>query len=209
MLFRSWLTGDGGFGRERIPLGVHVWIVGMVAMLIALIAGHMDFGLGMALTIKSSIGWAKGWALMFVFPFIGAMMRIRASIIYRAANVLALHTLLLVPVFVVAAFANLPHPLYISPLRAVGGPGDEFFAVELYGIDNTNGSKRWRFFAPWSPAAAFVANIAFVFALYEKDRFWKWIGIVSSIVVCIMSASRLAIIVTPAVLCFEIGRAHV
>ena len=41
-------------------------------------------------------------------------------------------------------------------LRAVGGPGDEFFAVELYGIDNTNGSKRWRFFAPWSPAAAFV-----------------------------------------------------
>ncbi len=196
---RRYVTGDSPFGRDRIPLGVHVWIAGMLAMLVALVAAHLDNELGIGMLIKSTIGWAKGWALMFVFPFVGAMLKIRASIIYRATNKLALQTLLLVPIFIIAGMIHLPSPLYISPLRMIGGPGDEFFAVELYGIDDTSGARRWRFFAPWSPAAAFVANIAFVFALYDKDAFWKWTGVVSSIVVCVMAASRLAIVVTPAV----------
>ena len=200
MAMRRYIRGESGAFRTRVPLGVHVWTLGMFAMLLALIIAHIDYDLGFALMIKSAIGWAKGWALMFVFPFVGAMLRIRASIIYRATNRLALQTLLLVPIFILAAAINLPHPLYISPLQIIGGPGPEFFAVELYGIDDTNGAKRWRFFAPWSPAAAFVANIAFVFALYDRDRFWKWIGIVSSIVVCLMSASRLALVVIPGVI---------
>ena len=200
MVVRRVVRGESGWRRERPPAGVVVWTIGMLAMLAALVIAHLDYGLGAGMLIKSTIGWAKGWALMFVFPFAGAMLKIRASIVYRATNKLALQTLCLVPVFILAAFADLPHPLYTSPLQIVGGPGPEYFAVELYGIDDTNGAKRWRFFAPWSPAAAFVANIAFVFALYDRSRFWKWIGIVSSIVVCLMSASRIALVVVPGVL---------
>ena len=200
MAVKIWVRGEGGFRRDGVPTGVHVWTLGMGFMLAALVLAHLDYGLGAGMLIKSMIGWAKGWALMFVFPFIGAMLRIRASIVYRASNILALQTLLLVPVFILAAVVNAPHPLYTSPLQIVGGPGPEYFMVELYGIDDTNGAKRWRFFAPWSPAAAFVANIAFVFALYDKDKFWRRIGIVSSIVVCVMSASRIALVVVPGVI---------
>ena len=197
---RRYIMGEGGPGRERLPLGVHVWNLGMLFMLIALLAGHLDYHLGAGTIIKSSVGWAKGWALMAVFPFIGAMMRVRASIIYRATNILALQTLLLVPIFVLAAIIHLPSPLYTSPLQIVGGPGPEYFSVELYGIDDTSNAWRWRFFAPWSPAAAFVANMSFVFAMYDKDSFWKWTGIVCSVVVCLMTASRLALVVLPGVL---------
>jgi hypothetical protein len=196
---RRYVTGEDET-RGGMPAGVIVWIAGMIFMLIALIFGHVDYGLGVGMIIKSSVGWAKGWALMAVFPFIGAMTRIRASIIYRATNILALQTLLLVPLFVFSAFIHLPSPLYTSPLQIVGGPGPEYFSVEFYGIDDTTNGWRWRFFAPWSPAAAFVANMSFVFAMYERDAFWKWIGIIGSVVVCLMTASRLALVVLPGVL---------
>ncbi len=184
----------------RIPLGVIIWWVSMAAMLFALVAAHINFELGLGSMLKSSIGWAKGWALMAVFPWIGAMLPIRAEIVYRATNKLALQTLLLTPIFVGAALAHLPHPLYISPLQIVGGPGPEYFRVELYSIDETNGNLRWSFFAPWSPAAAFIANISFVFALYDRSRFWKWVGVASCIVISVLSQSRLALIAIPGVI---------
>ncbi len=196
--------GEGASTRPTdVPTGVLVWIISMAAMLVALIAGHFNFHLGFGLMLKSSIGWAKGWALMALFPWIGAMLPIRASLIYRATNVLALQTLSLVPIFVGAALLHLPHPLYISPLQIVGGPGPEYFRVELYSIDETNGNFRWNFFAPWAPAAAFIANISLVFALFERDRFWKWIGIASCVVICIMTQSRLALVAIPGVLCLN------
>lgn len=182
-----------------VPLGVVVWWVSMAAMLFALVAAHINFELGFGSLLKSSIGWAKGWALMAVFPWIGAMLPIRAEIVYRATNKLALQTLALTPVFIGAALAHLPHPLYTSPLQIVGGPGPEFFRVELYSIDETNGNLRWSFFAPWSPAAAFIANISFVFALYDRSRFWKWVGVASCIVISVLSQSRLALVAIPGV----------
>lgn len=181
----------------KIPIGVVIWWISMAMMLVALIAAHINFDLGFGSMLKSSIGWAKGWALMAVFPWIGAMMQIRPAIIYRATNILALQTLCLVPIFIGAALAHLPHPLYISPLQIVGGPGPEYFRVELYSIDDTNGNLRWSFFAPWSPAAAFVANLSLPFAFYERDKMWKWIGIASCVVISVMTQSRLALIAIP------------
>ena len=186
-----------GQAPPSIPLGVQVWCYGMALMLVALLAGHINYGLDAGQIVKSSMGWAKGWALFAVFPWVGAMLPIRASIIYRATNKLAAQTLLLIPVFVAAALAHLPHPLYTSPLLALGGPGPEYFNVELYSIDNTNGALRWRFFAPWAPAAAFVANVSFFFALHDRDWRWKWIGIAACIAICLMTASRLALVAIP------------
>ena len=44
--------------KAMIPMGVWVWIGGMLAMELALIVAHVDFALGIPQMVKSSIGWA-------------------------------------------------------------------------------------------------------------------------------------------------------
>lgn len=182
--------------RERMgfPLGARLWVGAMIVMEIALIMGHLDFALGMGLLIKSSIGWAKGWALLAIFVLVGATLQIRPRIIYRAACLLAAQTLILIPIFFLAPRIGLPGDLYVSPLQAVGGPGPEFFAVELYGRDPDSGAPRWRFFTPWAPAAGFVANVSLIFALQERRRKLKYKGVAASVLMCLMSQSRLALL---------------
>ena len=185
---------------KPLPAGIWVWILSMALMAITLIVGHINFDLGIALTIKSFIGWMKGWALMAIFAFIGAAMRVRPAIIYRASGHLALQTLLITPFLMLAAKIGLPARLYVSPLQIVGGPGPEFFSVMLYTVEPTTGAARWLFFAPWAPAAACIASTAFVFALFERSAAWKITGIVAAIAVCLLSQSRMALVVVPLVL---------
>lgn len=176
-----------------IPSGVWVWIAGMSVMLVALEVGHMNQNLGTGQTIKSTIGWAKGWALLALFPLIGACLRINLNTVIRAAAWVALGTLLLTPIFLVAPMAGLPKVLFVSPLKLVGGPGPEFFAVQLYSIEPTDGSTRLRYFTPWSPAAGMIGNMYLIFALSDKRKFWKWIGIASAMAMILTSKSRLAL----------------
>ena len=177
----------------RIAWPIWGWILGMLVMEVALLMGHMLNGLSTGQTIKSSIGWAKGWALLAVFPLLGCLP-VRPEIIVRASMKVCLYTMLLLPVFVGAWAAGLPHTPYVSPLKAIGGPGPEFFALSLYEIDPGSGLPRWRLFTPWAPAVGFVANIYFVFALMETDRRWKAIGMVGSILMILMSGSRMALV---------------
>lgn len=194
--FKLFVEGPHTPPRERVrfPAGIKVWIAGMILMEVALIVGHLDFNLGIAALIKSTIGWAKGWALLAIFPLIGAALQIRPAIIYRASCRLAAQTLILIPLFVVAPQIGLPGTLYISPLQIVGGPGPEFFEVQFYGRDPDSQKPRWRFFTPWAPAAGFVANVYLIFALQEKERRWKVKGIAASVLMCLLSQSRLALI---------------
>jgi hypothetical protein len=178
---------------RNLPSAIWVWIAGMLVLLLALIVGHLDFSLGITKTIKSSIGWAKGWALLAIFPLIGCM-NIRPEVIYRASMHVCLHTLLLLPLFIGAWIIGLPQTLYVSPLQVIGGPGPEFFAFNLYEIDPGSGNPRWRLFTPWAPALGFVANIFFIFAMQEKVLKWKVIGIIASILMILMSGSRLALV---------------
>ncbi len=193
--------------RPKIPFAIWVWILGMLVMLLALIAGHVSYGLGVGKLIKSTIGWAKGWALLAIFPLIGCL-NIRPALIYRAAMVVCLHTILLLPVFVFAWAAGLPQTVYVSPLKAIGGPGPEFFSLNLYEIDPGSGTPRWRLFTPWAPAVGFVANVYFVFALRERNARWKAIGIFGCILMVLMSQSRLALValVTVGVITFFLSR---
>ena len=176
-----------------IPGGVWVWIAGMLVMLLALEVGHMNQNLGLGQTIKSTIGWAKGWALLALFPLIGACMNVRVETIIRAAGWVALGTLLLTPVFLAAPMVGLPQVLFVSPLKLVGGPGPEFFAVQLYSIEPTDGSTRLRYFTPWSPAAGMIGNMYLIFALSDKRKFWKYMGILSALAMIWTSKSRLAL----------------
>lgn len=192
------LTGEAPI-TPRLTFGMAAWAVGMMAMLVALVIAHLDFELGMGQMIKSSIGWAKGWALLAVFIVVGGCLDIRPEIVYRATGLLAAQTLVLAPIFLLSGFAGLPMELYVSPLSIVGGPGPEFFDVSLYAIDDTTHTLRWRFFAPWATAAAFMAAIWFVFALYERRTTWKLAGLAASLVVCVMAGSRLSVIAVPAI----------
>ncbi len=174
----------------EIPAIAWLWIAGMVVMEVALIAGHVDFQLGLPAIIKSSIGWAKGWALLAVFVMVGATLPVRPELIYRACCIICLHTLILIPIFVGAYYIGLPGKIFVSPLKAIGGPGPEFFEFQLYGINPESQGPRWRFFTPWAPAAGLLANFYLVFALQEREKFWRWCGIVGSIAMVLMCQSR-------------------
>lgn len=177
----------------NIPMAIWLWIFGMLVMLLALVVGHLDFELGIVALIKSTIGWAKGWALLAIFPLLG-MLKIRPEIIYRASMHVCLHTLLLLPIFIGAWLVGGPETLYISPLQIIGGPGPEFFSVSLYELDPGSAKPRWRLFTPWAPAVGFVANIFFIFAIKEHNKRWKLVGIIGSIVMVLLSGSRLALL---------------
>lgn len=195
---------------QQIPTAVWIWVAGMLAMEVALIMGHLDYNLGLPQTIKSTIGWMKGWALLAIFPLAGACLRIRPILIYRAVCHLGLQTIVIAPVLVFAWLVGLPESLYVSPLRLIGGPGNEFFEVELYGFNAGSGTVRWRFFAPWAPAAGLVANIHLVLAVRERSVWWRTAGIVAAIIVCLMCQSRLGLVALGfvAVATFFLARLH-
>jgi len=172
-----------------------VWIAGAMILELVLIIGHIDFDLGFSKIIKSTIGWAKGWALLAVFIVLGFSLQIRYQLICRAACIVGLIALLITPIIVFAYVASLPSHLYVSPLKILGGAGDEFFTVILYEIDPFNGAPRWRFFAPWAPAVGLVANIYFMCAWFEKDKHWRLVGLIGNAVMIILAASRMGMIV--------------
>lgn len=187
---------------------IRLWLWGMLAMLVVLWIGHSNFELGAAKTIKSSIGWAKGWALLALFPFAASVLSIRPEIIYRAVCKLGMQTLIVLPVFVLAPFIGLPDTLWVSPLQIVGGSGPEYFAAILYTIEPGAGTPRWQFFAPWSPAAGMIAVVFVLLSAQEKEIGWKSVGIIAGLALAILSQSRLALVALIVVfpVLFALGR---
>lgn len=176
------------------PPVVWGWMIGMAGMLIVLWIGHLDWDLGVRQTIKSTVGWAKGWALLALFPLIGAVMPIRREVIARAQCVLGLHTLIALPIMVAAPYIGLPSLIFVSPLKVVGGPGPEYFSVYLYTLDPASWTPRWQFFAPWSPFAGLLGVVMVLFALEEKDRRWMLAGILAGVAMIILSKSRMSLV---------------
>ena len=200
LVLKVWLQTEETPNSEKIhiPWIIWVWAIAMLVMEVALIMGHLDFNLPTSLIIKSSIGWAKGWASIALYPIAGCL-RIRPQIIYRAVCIICFHTLLLSPLLIIAPILHLPEILYVSPLKAVGGPGTTFFDVSLYEID-FDGQIRQRLFTPWGPALGFLGNIYFAMALREKNKKWRWFGIAGSVYMCFICKSRLAqvaLVLTP------------
>nr|WP_235856103.1 O-antigen ligase domain-containing protein [Mesobaculum littorinae] len=177
-----------------IPPVVWAWILGMGVMLIALWVGHLNWGFGAKGTIKSTIGWAKGWALVALFPFAGAILPVRREILVRGHCHVALWTLILTPILFVAPMIGLPEKIFTSPLKAVGGPGPEYFSVYFYTIDPGAGVPRWQFYVPWSPFAALLGVVMVLFALEERDRRWMAAGIAAGVIMILLSKSRMGLV---------------
>ena len=205
----AWTLGAWGFARrcgltntdpetlKPLPLAVWVWIAGMALMAFALIIGHLNFELSLGDIIKSLLGWMKGWALFAVLPFAGASLRIRPQVLYRAINILSLQTLLIAPLFYLASMSGLPPVLYTSPLYYLGGAPHTFFDVGTHWIDPGANDIRFRFYAPWSPAMAFTAQLAMVIGLFDRDWRWRIIAVVTALVVCTLAKSRLSVVGLP------------
>jgi len=180
-------------------LGVWIWWIATLALLFALLIAHFDNHLGMGQTIKSTIGWAKGWALFPACVTIGACLNIRLAALSRAANILGLQTLLIAPFLIAASLLGLPNILWTSPLQAVGGPGPEFFSLVLYGI-SPDGDIRFSFFAPWAPGAGIAAIVLAATGMWDKSRFWRIFGVLGALLIVVLVKSRLAMIGLPVVL---------
>jgi hypothetical protein len=166
-------------------------------MAVALIFGHLNYDFSVLEIIKSLFGWVKGWALFAVLPFAGASLRIRPHVLIRAINVLSAQTLILIPIFIAASLSGLPPVLYVSPLVYLGGASETFFGVGTHWIDPGSPDIRFRFYAPWGPAAALVAQIAMVIGVFDRDWRWRIVAVVSSIAVCYLAKSRLSLVAIP------------
>ncbi|MGR3271489.1 O-antigen ligase domain-containing protein [Thalassococcus profundi] len=177
-----------------VPGLVWLWIAGMCMMLVALWVGHLDWGLGLKQTIKSSIGWAKGWALLALFPLAGAVLPIRRAILIRGQCVIGAWTLALAPLLLAAPYLGLPERIFTSPLKAIGGPGPEYFSVFLFTFDPASWTPRWQFYAPWSPFAALLGVVMVLFALEEKDRKWMLAGLGAGLLMILASKSRMGLV---------------
>jgi hypothetical protein len=177
-----------------VPPVICAWFIGMFVMLVALWVGHLDWAMGLKQTIKSSIGWAKGWALMALFPLAGAVLPIRREALIRGQCVIALGTLILAPVLLAAPYIGLPERILTSPLKAIGGPGPEYFSVYFYTFDPASWTPRWQFYAPWSPFAALLGVVMVLFALEERSIKWKTIGIAAGILMILASKSRMGLV---------------
>jgi len=173
---------------------VIVWMLSMLLMLLVLIIGHIDWQVGLAATIKSAVGWAKGWALLAVFIFVGCLLTDRSELV-RAACMVGKWTIYLTPVLVAASVLRLPDTLYISPLKVIGGSTVEYFSISLYEVDPGFGVSRFRYFAPWAPAIGLIGNILLLLCLQEKDKSTRRFGVVGCALMIVLSLSRLGWIV--------------
>jgi hypothetical protein len=177
-----------------VPALVWCWIVGMLVMLVALWIGHLNWDLGLSLTIKSTVGWMKGWAMVALFILIGSVLQIGREVLIRGQNIVGLVTLIILPLMLIAPMIGLPSRVFVSPLQATGGPGPEYFSVYLYTIDPENGSARWQFYAPWSPFAGLLGVTMVIFAIEDKKKFWLVCGLLAGIAMIYFSRSRMSLV---------------
>ena len=198
MAARAYYLAPALPAQERplpLPGVLWLWLAAVVALLLILLIGHAANDLDAGQTLKSSVGWAKGWALIGLFPLAGFALPIRLSVLSRAVCRLARQTLILLPIFLISPFIGVPEGrVWVSPLVALGGGDNDFFAVVMYTLEPGVGTPRWQFFTPWSPAAGMVAVIHFLLAREEADTRWRWTGYVAAVLMAILSTSRMALI---------------
>lgn len=181
--------------RQQTPAMVWLWIAAMVVMLIVLWIGHANWSLGTGKTIKSTIGWMKGWALIALFIFLGACLPISHRLIARGVCIIGTHTLIFSALTLVTYVLRIPGELYVSPMKVIGGPGLSFFTVSLYGLNPETGAGRWQFFGPWAPAAGLLACLFLVISHLEEDKKWRWYGIAGATFMCLLSQSRAGMVI--------------
>ena len=191
ILLRSFVEGKNVF--SEVPMMVWLWVIGMLVMLLSLWIAHAQWSLGTAKTIKSTVGWAKGWALIAIFPLLGSLVSIKPDSLIRGACIVCKHTAIFGLLTLLLYNLRIPGQLFVSPLQILGGAGDVFFTVSFYGMNPETGAGRWQFFAPWAPAAGFLSCILIIFCLQEKDKNLRNWGVLGCFIMILLSQSRVGL----------------
>lgn len=183
-----------------IPLTTWLWISCIFIVLIGIVIAHLDFNAGTDRLFKSILKWFREFALWGLFPLIGCL-NIRPQLLYRAACIICLQSLILIPIFLLAFVLRLPSgALYVSPLHYLGGNHPDLYSVVLYFFDAETNLPRLTFFAPWCPNLAIIAMIYFFLCRQESNKKWRFIGMIGSTAMIVATVSRLAVLSLPIII---------
>lgn len=195
---RYWIQTKATPADQRIdvPWLTWMWVAAMIVMAIATLAGCIDFELETVEIVKALLRWCTEWALIALFISSGCL-NIRPQLIYRAVCIVCLQSLILIPICYMAYLIHLPSLLYTSPINKFTPGSQIYYNIFFYGIEAGTNEVRLFLFAPWGPALGVTSIIYFFLALQETNNKWRWIGIVGSVAMCLVSVSRQAIISLP------------
>ncbi|MGL5879370.1 O-antigen ligase family protein [Chroococcidiopsis sp.] len=187
--------------KISIPLSVWIWIVGMLFIELTIFMSHMEFDLGIPKFIFTTVNnWARSWALMALFPLAGCL-KIRPQVIYRAACILCLQSLILATICYFMYLLRIPSFSYVSPLVAFRGSAS-FYTVNLFDVGGDFGEARQfrlRLFANFANNLGIIGNIYFFLSSQEANKKWRWIGTIGGAAMVVGSGSRSTIVCLVAV----------
>lgn len=200
LFYKWWNQSEYTHEKEKIIISPScwVWLVAVLVIELALIVGHINFNLEFSQILRASFTWYRNWGIIALFILIGHLNNIRSAIIYRAICIFCLQSLIVVLIAGITVILNLGNISYISPLKAFGGISESYRVIIFYMLDD--GQPRLQLFAPWPPALGMVANIYFFLSMQEKNRKWRWIGMLGSTAMLVGSVSRSAILSLPLIL---------
>lgn len=186
--------------KIQIPWIIWLWIFCMLLMAVGTYVGLTNLDYDNKVILRELVLWSRTWALIALFLLAGCCLNIRPQLIYRANCLLCFQSLIFIPISYLIYSLNLPNIIYISPVKAITGSSSDLYNVVFYFQEVDAEGFRLTLFAPWPPALALLAVIYFFFALQEKNKRWRWIGLLSSILIALLTASRTAIVCLPSVL---------
>jgi hypothetical protein len=184
--------------RIQIPWITWLWCIGMLVTLLSVYMGITDFKLGTNFLLRGIIGWILTSGALALF-FLSGCLPVRPQLIYRAVCILCLQSLVVIPIAYAAAMAHLPPILFSSPIERLFQNGPIFYNVGFYEKEVDSTSIRLVLFAPWCPALGLISNVYFFLTLQERNRKWRFIGLVGAIAMNVVSVSRAALVTLPVV----------
>lgn len=184
--------------RVFISPSAWVWLVSGLTIEFAMLVAHFNYDLGLKLMIFSTINnWYRRWAIIPMFIMAGHFY-IRPKLMYRAGCIIAIETGAVIIIGTILSLVGVPEVEYVSFLSVFGG-GEDHYHVILF---QNAFEERIRTFTPWATATGTLGNFFFFLAWEEKVAKWRIAGIVSALIMVVVSQSRAALICIPFVFIF-------
>lgn len=184
--------------RVYISPTAWVWLLAGLIIELALVVAHFNFDLGFQQILFSTVNnWYRRWAIIPMF-ILGGHFVIRPRLMYRSACIIALEAAALVVVGTILTNLGVPKLVYNSPLTVFGGGADHY---QVHLLQNALEDRIYAF-TPWYTATGTLGNFCFFLAWEEKAAKWRIVGLVSALILIVVSQSRAAILCIPFVLVF-------
>ena len=179
--------------RAFISPAAWVWLVAGLVIEFAMMVAHFNFELGTTLMAISTVNnWYRRWAIIPLFILAGHFL-IRPKLLYRVSCIIAVETAVVVLIGTILSLAGIPEIEYTSPLKIFGGGTDHYGVVLLQNAL----TDRINSFSPWVTTTGTLGNFFFFLSWAEKSSKWRIAGMVSSLMMVVVSQSRAALVCIP------------